>query len=260
MTDIVGLRVVTYIESDARRVCKLLEEAFNVHPDSSLDKAQELGIDKVGYRSVHLVCDQGHRRSELPESIQYRDILFEVQIRTVLQHAWAEIEHDRGYKLSGTLPSELARRLRVLAGTPELVDREFDHIVTEIDQYARAVVDAAGRGNLDIELNRTSLVEFLETRLRQLCPKGLELSLRADPASGHLLVSELRCFGLNSLADVERLLDRAIVADICESEGEQNEIGLLRSRMILKDIDLYFGKAWQEHWSLASGPEVAHWE
>jgi putative GTP pyrophosphokinase len=120
MTDIVGLRVIAYIETDVDRICKLITDGFNAHPDKSLDKRSELGKDRFGYRSVHYVCDLGQQRLALPENARYKDLVFEVQVRTVLQHAWAEIHHDRGYKFAGTLPPEFERHLfrqaAILAG------------------------------------------------------------------------------------------------------------------------------------------------
>ena len=64
-----------------------------------------------------------------------------MQVRTVLQHAWAEFEHDIRYK--GTIPEEHApdpdRRFTLTAGLLELADREFSKIrdrlqATMIDQ------------------------------------------------------------------------------------------------------------------------------
>ena len=53
-----------------------------------------------------------------------------MQIRTVLQHAWAEFEHDIRYK--GTVPPEHARdfdrRFTLAAGLLELADQEFTTI------------------------------------------------------------------------------------------------------------------------------------
>jgi ppGpp synthetase/RelA/SpoT-type nucleotidyltranferase len=109
MTDLAGIRVITLIERDIERVSRLIETSFNVHAEFSADKSADLGPDRFGYRSVHFVCDVGAARSLLPEFLPYANMLFEVQIRTALQHAWAEIEHDRSYKFSGELPSKLKR-------------------------------------------------------------------------------------------------------------------------------------------------------
>ncbi len=107
VTDLTGIRVITFIESGAAAAAKLLRGCFKVHPEKSLDKSEELGDSQVGYRSIHLICELEKERASLPEYKPFKGLLFEVQVRTVLQHAWAEIDHDRGYKFSGVLPSEL---------------------------------------------------------------------------------------------------------------------------------------------------------
>lgn len=88
MTDLAGIRVITLIESDVQKVCDL-KTMFNVHDQDSVNKSEKLGEEKVGYRSVHFVCDVGNIREQLPEFSAYKGFCFEIQIRTALEHAWA---------------------------------------------------------------------------------------------------------------------------------------------------------------------------
>jgi putative GTP pyrophosphokinase len=171
MTDLAGVRVIAYIEEDVARVSKIIQSSFNVHADSSIDKTKVLGEDRFGYRSVHYVCDIGRSREALPEFSPYKDLLFEIQVRTALQHTWAEIEHDRSYKFSGDLPVKIKRRFHLVAGLLELADREFDELTKEIDSYKTEVHRKADSGNLNIELNSTSILEFIGIRLSKRHPK-----------------------------------------------------------------------------------------
>lgn len=66
ITDLSGIRITTFIESDVNKVCDLLKSSFKVHESRSLDKTDELGIDRFGYRSVHFVCDVGSHKGEAP--------------------------------------------------------------------------------------------------------------------------------------------------------------------------------------------------
>ena len=91
MTDLAGIRVITLIESDVQKVCDLVSKMFNVHQADSVNKSEKLGEEKVGYRSIHFVCDVGEERANLPEFSFYKGLCFEIQIRTALEHAWAEI-------------------------------------------------------------------------------------------------------------------------------------------------------------------------
>ncbi len=83
-------------QTKSQTAAKLLRNSFVVHPERSLDKSEELGDSQVGYRSIHLICEMGKDRVTLPAYKPYKGLLFEIQIRTALQHAWAEIDHNRG--------------------------------------------------------------------------------------------------------------------------------------------------------------------
>jgi len=76
---------------------------------------------------------------KLPEYTACKDCVFEIQIRTILQHTWAEIEHDKNYKYSGVLPDEIERRLNLLSAVLESADNEFNTISQEIDNYTKSV-------------------------------------------------------------------------------------------------------------------------
>jgi predicted RNase H-like nuclease/ppGpp synthetase/RelA/SpoT-type nucleotidyltranferase len=124
ITDQVGVRVITYLREDVTAVGTVLSQEFEVLAD--LDMGQVTAREgRWGYASRHLlVAIDGETQ---PAS---------VQVRTVLQHAWAEFEHDIRYK--GTVPEqdapELDRRFTLAAGLLELADREF----TEIRDRLRA--------------------------------------------------------------------------------------------------------------------------
>ena len=94
LTDLSGVRVILYFESQVDRASKLIENSFRVDPKNSMNRDAILSIDQIGYRSVHYVCDLGQSRTCLPEYAHLVGLKFEVQLRTVLQHAWAELAHD----------------------------------------------------------------------------------------------------------------------------------------------------------------------
>ncbi|KRB73197.1 GTP pyrophosphokinase [Nocardioides sp. Root190] len=118
ITDQIGVRVITYVHSDVQAVADLLAEQVIVLDDR--DMGQETASEgRFGYASRHLLIGvEGHAHRA------------QVQIRTVLQHAWAEFEHDIRYK--GTIPEEhvheFDRRFTLAAGLLELADKEFSTI------------------------------------------------------------------------------------------------------------------------------------
>lgn len=152
LTDLVGVRVITYFADAVDRVGKLVEERLPVDFGHSIDKRRRETTD-FGYRSLHYVCGLG---GEFPSHAR-----FEVQVRTVLEHAWAEIEHDLGYKSEDAIPHGVQRRLGRLAGLLELADQEFGAIRDELDKYARTLPARIASAGAAVPLDRFSLDALL---------------------------------------------------------------------------------------------------
>lgn len=135
LTDIAGVRVITYYDSDVERVCQIVEREFSVDRENSIDKRKALDPKSFGYCSVHYVVSMSEERLKLPECRAYAGMKCEIQIRTVLQHAWAEIEHDLGYKREIAIPRDIRRSFSRLAGLLEIADKEFQEIREFLTDY-----------------------------------------------------------------------------------------------------------------------------
>ena len=131
ITDQIGVRVITYLRPDVTAVADLLADQLQVLDDR--DMGQETASEgRWGYASRHLLvtvpADQPESGEEVAPELRGRTA--QVQVRTALQHAWAEFEHDIRYK--GTVPEEhapdLDRRFTLAAGLLELADQEFTAI------------------------------------------------------------------------------------------------------------------------------------
>jgi predicted RNase H-like nuclease/ppGpp synthetase/RelA/SpoT-type nucleotidyltranferase len=129
ITDQLGVRVITYVLSDVDVVADLLADQVVVRDDRDLGR-ETASQGRFGYASRHLLVALDAARESQPAYEGLRGLVASVQIRTVLQHAWAEFEHDIRYK--GTIPAEHAsdfdRRFTLAAGLLELADREFSTI------------------------------------------------------------------------------------------------------------------------------------
>jgi len=154
ITDLSAIRIIACVENDLSKISKLIESTFEIDYSNSIDKSKSLGTDKVGYRSIHYVAQLPSKLTKLPEFVKFKSMRFEIQIRTLLQHAWAEIEHDRNYKFSGKLPEDLTRRLKVLAGVLELADREFNLIANEVEKIELPA--KSKEANLNIKNNASN--------------------------------------------------------------------------------------------------------
>jgi ppGpp synthetase/RelA/SpoT-type nucleotidyltranferase len=166
LTDALGIRIITYFREDVDMIAKLIEREFLVDPENSVDKSALLDADRFGYLSVHYIAQIGRARARLAEYRDYRDIKFEIQIRSILQHSWAEIEHDLGYKSVAAVPKPVRRRFSRLASLLELADDEFIAIRNELSSHQQNSREIIGKGNLDIEIDQDSIYTFAQSDSR----------------------------------------------------------------------------------------------
>lgn len=259
--DLAGVRVITYVESEARKVGEIVEATFKVNRAHSIDKSKTLGIDKMGYRSVHYVAGFTAQRCKLPEFKRFTNAEFEIQVRTVLQHAWAEIEHDRNYKYTGKLPDEIQRRFSILAGMLEFADSEFDRVSLEIDSYISDISDKTEKGDLDIEINTTALREFLNSRFKDAVNAGLKPLFGFSNQGAVGIVDELRGFGIRTLRDLDEIIPADFEKKTIEGLGVPNNFqGVLRDLMIINDADRYFENAWNQRWTILDEATIKFYE
>lgn len=215
-----------------------------------MDRSESLGHDRLGYRSTHFVCALGKVRSSLPEYESLGELKFEIQVRTVLQHAWAQIAYDRAFKFQTALPIKLERKLNLYSGLLEIADAGFAEIAKEIDDYGASVSGASATELKAIEIDSISVGRFLSEIKRK---HGIKLrSVGEQQLAG--VIEELRLFGLKNVGELERLIEAEPVALERRSESS-TDIGFLRNLMLYEDMDKYFA-SWRRSWWSAIDDET----
>jgi len=161
--DLCGVRAICYYVSDVVRVSQVIESEF--HVVEFVDKASSLQLAEFGYLSVHLIVTP---TPHMLQTISYRgldDLVAEIQVRTLLQHAWAELSHALSYKREQHVPHQFRRQLYQLQAILENLDGQFDQLQQHKASYARqALTEAEQAGHFDVarELNIDILQAFLD--------------------------------------------------------------------------------------------------
>lgn len=198
ITDILGGRIVTFYTDDVDRIAAIAEQLFDIDWDNSVDKRKLHQIDSFGYNSLHYIC-------RMP-GYEYR---FELQLRTTLQHAWASINHDTGYKSGVEIPREYIRRINRLAGLLEMADDEFSRIRIEINDYRRRVTQLVQNGKLDdVLLDGDTFRSYLQARPLDALNKRIAAINQAEIQEAPLIryLRVLKALGCKTLGDVSRLI------------------------------------------------------
>ena len=159
--DLCGLRIIVYYPEDVARITELIRAEFAVDLLSSSDAGSHLAPHEFGYRSVHVVIQLSAQRAELREWRSFSEFRAEIQIRTVLQHAWAAISHALQYKHEDAVPRDLRRRLYRLAGLLELADEEFSTLSRLHGALADELAAATGPEVAALAIDQTSLAEWV---------------------------------------------------------------------------------------------------
>ena len=144
LTDVLGVRVITYFSIEVDRIVERLRPLLTVR--EHLDRRAKLvESGKFGYRSVHIVGQLSKR--SLKEVPDLKGRVFEIQIRSLLDHAWAEIEHEIVYKSGIEFPEGVPRRFSAIAASFELLEDDFLRLRGDIDGVIEAHVKSFKEGD-----------------------------------------------------------------------------------------------------------------
>lgn len=186
ITDLVGLRIITYFDDDVDKIATLIENEFEIDMDNSVDK-RIIEADKFGYSSLHYVVSLTKDRLKFIETEMYRDLKAEIQIRSILQHAWAEIEHDIGYKGEIEIPKFAKRGFSRISALLETADIEFVKLKESIKKYESEITENIENKPETVLIDKASLINYvydspliiqIEKEMQAIFPP---LIIRKDP-------------------------------------------------------------------------------
>jgi ppGpp synthetase/RelA/SpoT-type nucleotidyltranferase len=214
ITDLVAARVITYLAEAVDRVCEVIEREFEIveHTDMGADVKAQGGF---GYASRHFLVRLNEARSELDEYEVLRGLTMEIQVRTAVQHAWAEVEHDMRYKVAIPFErrAEFDRRFLLAAALIELADSEFTAIDT---MYRTLAAEQSSEGELTVD----SLTTYL-TRRYPNAPM-------ARPANYRWILGILDRLGVDSEEGLLALLDDIDSAAVQAAMNHRFPAGMVR--------------------------------
>lgn len=215
LTDKVGIRIVTRYLNDVDRVSEILCSEFKL-----LEDVRHGGesVEVFGYSSRHLILKISDTRSHLREWRQFADVVMEIQVRSILQHAWASISHGLDYKSSTDVPKEARRQLFRVAALLETGDELFDTFRGQVDSVKSSYRGDVERDNwrglpvdsdsIRAAINNFPLIELQSAAEAQGWSRAAA-EIDADIFLSRLTVVSAAC-GINTLGEIAEIADRAV--------------------------------------------------
>ncbi|MGN1053104.1 MAG: GTP pyrophosphokinase family protein [Candidatus Scatosoma sp.] len=232
LTDILGARVICFFNDEVDKLGKMIEENFSIDWQNSSDKRALIKADSFGYLSLHYVCylseDSGY-----PEDICNKK--FEIQIRTILQHTWAAIEHDIGYKSEFGLPREYERGFSRVAGLLEVADDEFTRLRNGMKAYTDDIRAKIKENRAsDVAINIVSPNEFVShnKRMCDLVEKIAKINgAEIKTVSPDNYIEQLKWFGITTIGELQEMTGRneKLAFELAESTLKATDIDILSS-------------------------------
>ncbi|MBD3341193.1 MAG: hypothetical protein GF353_18955 [Candidatus Lokiarchaeota archaeon] len=170
MHDLLGGRISVFFNGDLPLIDLELRKSslFEVSEERSKayfnkDHLNKLGLNHVsqvdkdsGYTSIHYIVRL--KESVLPEE---KRPWFEIQVRTLIQDAWADIEHVLGYKPNKSTILSVRKQFQLIASQLCVIDEHFDFLRHELSKYQEKVTfnpdDDLNAENLPLILNKIGI-------------------------------------------------------------------------------------------------------
>jgi len=212
ITDLSGIRVILRTKNDVEKISEMLDREFLIDRKNSVNKLDQLNLNEFGYVSQHYVISLKNPRSNLPEWKTMTKCRAEIQVRTILQHAWATIAHSLYYKNEIDIPDELKRKFFRLSALFEIADDELDDIVKKGEAIFERYKNRIKEKDRYIELNVDSLRAYIETsnNIREWAKFIESLGVRVGPVGAISRdVKMAKLAGINSIADLDIMLEKS---------------------------------------------------
>lgn len=200
ITDFAGVRVVCLYVDDLPKLERIIGEQFEII--EKIDKLTARKTDQFGYGAIHFVVCLGKNASGARYD-DLKNLVCEIQTRTVLQDAWAIIDHHLVYKNESNIPTVLRSRLNLLADNFESADEKFSDLRAEREEYLKEVAESEINSEqfLENELNLDSFVRYANWKFPEL-PAGTEV------LDVPFYLKPLADMNLRNLGDLDEIVNR----------------------------------------------------
>lgn len=199
LQDLIGIRLILLFKRDITKVSELVENHFLVIKKyNTEDRLEE---NQFGYLSIHEIVELPKEWLQIPTLAPFKELKCEIQIRTLVQHAWSEASQMFQYKNEVDVPKPLKRTIGRLSALLETVDLEFERVLNERDDYKKNIVTNPHMRNNGEILNVDLLYNILNKYFSNIAD--------SEDFSGYSdLIDDLNSLGFNTDNKLNSLIEK----------------------------------------------------
>jgi putative GTP pyrophosphokinase len=214
VTDLCGIRAIGLYLMDVEKICSVVEANFEIDRANTIDKGKELPSNQFGYTSIQYIVSYSDSRLKLPEFAQFIGLKAEIQVRTVLQHAWAVLDRKYQYQNKEEIPLQVRRKFSRISAFLEAADDGFVEFERErsaikakyeLDMTAERYGSIINRDVLDAFLRHSKSVKEL-AELASSVGVRLKESDRIPAGTLSRLQTMLNSIDVRTIDDLQKFL------------------------------------------------------
>ncbi|OSM01645.1 GTP pyrophosphokinase [Magnetofaba australis] len=224
--DLVGIRIVTFFQSEVDQVADQIRKEFQIDEAFIFDRGEALDPERWGYGARHYIASMLESRLRLIEYKRFVGCQAEIQVRSLLQHSWAEIEAVMGYTTRESFPRERRRQFARVAGLLELADQEYNEIHQFLKPYeqrkAQEAAQSASEDKPQVRrdpVGRDALLDFVREN-----PTCRDLDAR--------LAATINVNVQDNDAFIDKLLEHLAYVDVTTMTQLENELRTQRKSIL----------------------------
>lgn len=137
------MRIIAFFPKDVVEIGSIIRKEFKVHEVVSTKDARE--VDRFGYRDDKYIVSikEDWLKSPIYRNLELHSLKAEIQVRTILAHAWAELSHKLVYKKKEDVPEELVRDLNRASAALEELDEKFELLSQRKEAHLKEIAQMA---------------------------------------------------------------------------------------------------------------------
>lgn len=202
LNDKLGIRIICTFQEEMQIIDKFLKDNFTI---KNVEYKQEnLNFDKLDYVSNHYDATLNCSTKEFKKYSELEGFVFEIQVRTLNQHAWSNTAHSLSYKQEADLPVNLKRKVYRLLSLYELADDEFSIVNKALKEHRDNLVYTLLR---KIEGKFYKFAKFDYDRDTSLKDTNIILNYLGSEEEKHTLLSSIEDFIDTNESKIQRIYE-----------------------------------------------------